>query len=127
MKKEKNGDEEFALFMTKFKTCFKKEVLRITRSKFNKRKPRRACCHCGEYDDYFISDCPYEKRSDKDKDKDKDQTYNKKSLKKEKSQHKKYSVRAHIRQEWDSNQESSSDEECGCKRSNWHLSIQGHF
>jgi hypothetical protein len=71
VKKEKNDDDEFDLFMTKFKAHLKIEVLHINSSKFNKRKPIRACCHYGKYD-HFISNCPYEMRSDKDKDRHKD-------------------------------------------------------
>jgi hypothetical protein len=69
-------------------------------------KGKKICYNCGKQG-HFIAQCPYERRSeDEDKKKKKDKTYTK-----DKKYFKKKSYgEAHIGQEWDSDDESSSSD-----------------
>jgi len=90
--------------MRKYKKGLKREGYKFVKRFPNKQK--RKCYNCGSTE-CFIADCPYENKEDK---KDKKKKHYKKDGK---IQHKKknYLGQAHIGHEWDSNDDSSSEEE----------------
>jgi hypothetical protein len=96
---------DVALFIRKYKKGLKREGYKFAKRKFP-NKLKRKCYNCGSTD-HLIAECPYENKEDK-KDK------KKKAYKKDdKTHHKKtkYVGQAHIGHEWDSNDDSSSEEE----------------
>jgi hypothetical protein len=96
---------DMALFMKTYKRGLKKQGYKFAKRKFPNKK-KRTCYNCGSTE-HFIADCPKEKKENKyDKGKGgykKDQ----------KSHHKRrnYGGEAHIGHEWNSGDESSSEEE----------------
>ena len=96
---------DVALFMRKYKKGLKREGYKFVKRRFP-NKQKRKCYNCGSTE-HFIANCPYENKEDK---KDKKKKHYKKD---DKTQHKKknYSGQAHIGHEWDSNDDSSSEEE----------------
>ncbi|XP_066365214.1 uncharacterized protein [Miscanthus floridulus] len=95
---------DVALFMSKYKKGLKREGYKFLKRRFP-NKQKRKCYNCGSME-HFIADCPYENKEDK---KDKKKHYKKD----DKTQHKKknYLGQAPIGHEWDSNDDSSSEEE----------------
>jgi hypothetical protein len=96
---------DVSLFMRKYKKGLKREGYKFMKRRFP-NKQKRKCYNCGSTE-HFITDCPYENKEDK---KDKKKKHYKKD---DKTQHNKknYSGQAHIGHEWDSNNDSSSEEE----------------
>jgi hypothetical protein len=95
---------DVALFMRKYKKGLKREGYKFVERRIP-NKQKRKCYSCGSTE-HLIADCPYENKEDK---KDKKKKHYKKDYK---TQHKKnYSGQAHIGHEWDSNNDSSSEEE----------------
>jgi hypothetical protein len=95
---------DVALFMRKYKKGLKREGYKFAKRKFP-NKLKRKCYNCSSTN-HLIIECPYENKEDK-KDK-------KKAHKKDdKTHHKKknYAGQAHIGHQWDSNDDSSSEEE----------------
>jgi hypothetical protein len=95
---------DVALFMRKYKKGLKREGYKFAKRKFP-NKLKRKCYNYGSMN-HVIAECPYENKEGK-KDK------KKKAYKKDdKTHHKKnYAGQAHIGHEWDSNGDSSSEEE----------------
>jgi hypothetical protein len=96
---------DVALFMRKYKKRLKREGYMFTKRKFTNKK-KRTCYKC-ESTEHLIAECPLnneeEKRHKKKSYKREDKTRNKKKQS--------YSGQAHIGHEWDSHDESSSEEE----------------
>jgi hypothetical protein len=95
---------DVGLFIRKYKKGLKREGYKFAKRKFP-NKLKRKCYNCGSTE-HLIAECPYESKEDK-KDK------KKKAYKKDdKTHHKKnYAGQAHIGHEWDSHDDSSSEEE----------------
>jgi hypothetical protein len=105
-----DDDEGMALFIKKYnKFIAKRRANKGYKGEKPRSKGKRICYNCGKHG-HFIAQCPYERRSeDEDKKKKKDKTYTKD--KKDKKYFKKKSYdEAHIGQEWDFNDESSSSD-----------------
>jgi hypothetical protein len=103
-----------SLFMRKLKKFMNKKKLSKGDKKFNtKSMTKRICYNYGKHD-YFIANCPFERRDDDD-DKKKNKFYKKdKGYKKNDKPYKKKSYgEAHISQEWDFNDESSNSDNDG--------------
>jgi hypothetical protein len=100
----KCDDEDMALFMKKFKKYIKKKKFTKGDKKL-KTTTKRTCYNCGKYC-HFIANCPFERRDDGD-DKKKYKSY--KKDKGYKLSDKSYGE-AHIRQEWESEDESSNSD-----------------
>jgi hypothetical protein len=96
---------DMALFMKKYKRGLKKQGYKFAKRKFPNKK-KRTCYNCGSTE-HFIADCPNEKRENRN---DKGKGNYKKD---QKPYHKRrnYSGEAHIGHEWNSGDESSSEEE----------------
>jgi uncharacterized protein (DUF736 family) len=96
---------DMALFMKTYRRGLKKQGYKFAKRKFPNKK-KRTCYNCGSTE-HFIVDCPNEKRENKN---DKGKRNCKKD---QKSHHKRrnYSGEAHIGHEWNSGDESSSEEE----------------
>ncbi|XP_025822376.1 uncharacterized protein LOC112898224 [Panicum hallii] len=96
---------DVALFMRKYKKVLKREGYMFTKRKFTNKK-KRTCYKCGSTE-HLIAECPLNNEEEK--------RHKKKSYKREdKNRNKKkqsYSGQAHIGHEWDSHDESSSEEE----------------
>jgi hypothetical protein len=95
---------DMALFMKTYKKGLKKQGYKFAKRKFPNKK-KRTCYNCGSTE-HFIADFPNEKRENKN-DKGKG------SYKKDQKPHHKirnYSGEAHIGHEWNSGDESSSEE-----------------
>jgi hypothetical protein len=86
------------LFIKRFKKVMKKDGY-FNKDKRRSKIKRKSCFGCGEVS-HFIVDCPNPKNKNKSEKKE----YGKGK--------KKYSGEAHLIQEWDSSEESSSDDEC---------------
>jgi hypothetical protein len=96
---------DMALFMKTYKRGLKKQGYKFAKRKFPNKK-KRTCYNCGSTE-HFIADFPNEKRKNKN-DKGKG------SYKKDQKPHHKrrnYSGKAHIGHEWNSRDESYSEEE----------------
>jgi hypothetical protein len=96
---------DMALFMKTYKRGLKKQGYMFAKRKFPNKK-KRTCYNCGSTE-HFIADCPNKKRENKN-DKGKG------SYKKDQKPHHKrmnYSGEVHIGHEWNSGDESSSEEE----------------
>ncbi|PUZ75712.1 hypothetical protein GQ55_1G226800 [Panicum hallii var. hallii] len=95
---------DIALFMRKYKKGLKREGYMFTKRKFTNKK-KRTCYKCGSTE-HLIAESPLnneeEKRHKKKSYKREDKTRNKKKQS--------YSGQAHIGHEWDSHDESSSEE-----------------
>jgi hypothetical protein len=105
-----DDDDGMALFIKKYnKFIAKRRANKGYKGEKPRSKGKRICYNYGKYG-HFIAQCPYERRSeDEDKKKKKDKTYTKD--KKDKKYFKKKSYdEAHIGQEWDSDNESSSSD-----------------
>jgi hypothetical protein len=101
--RHKIGD--MALFMKTYKRGLKKQGYKFAKRKFPNKK-KRTCYNCGSTEN-FIVDCPNEKRENRN-DKGKG------NYKKDQKPHYKrgnYGGEAHIGHEWNSGDESSSEEE----------------
>jgi hypothetical protein len=101
-----DDDEQMALFIKNFRRVFRKGNFRNyckNKAKYEQRrrsnKPYFGCKKLG----HFIADCPEEKKKNKD---DKEG-----SSKKERPRYKKQAGEAHLGQEWDSQEESESENE----------------
>jgi hypothetical protein len=94
----KLDNEEMALIIKRFQ-----QILKQRKGKEYKPRSKRVCYQCGK-SGHYIAKCPYASDSDRDKEKK-----GKKKMKK-KYYHKKKGGKAHIANEWDSN-ESSTDED----------------
>jgi hypothetical protein len=119
-----DDDEGMALFIKKYnKFIAKRRANRSYKGEKLRSKGKRICYNCGKHG-HFIAQCPYERRSEDEdkKKKKKDKTYTKD--KKDKKYFKKKSYgEAHIRQEWDSDDESSSSDSEDMAT----LAIKGNF
>jgi hypothetical protein len=98
-----------ALFMKKLKKYMKKKKFSKGDKKF-KSTTKKTCYNYGK-NGHFIANCPYKRREDDD-DKKKNNAYKKdKGYKRSDKSYKKKSYgKAHIGQEWESNDESSNSE-----------------
>jgi hypothetical protein len=96
---------DMALFMKTYKKGLKKQGHKFAKRKFSNKK-KRTCYNCGSTE-HFIADCLNEKRENKN------DNGNGSYKKDQKPQHKRrnYSGEAHIGHEWNSGDESSSEEE----------------
>jgi hypothetical protein len=95
---------DMALFMMTYKRGLKKQGYKFAKKKFPNKK-KRTCYNCGSTE-HFIADCPNEKRENRN-DKGKG------NYKKDQKPHYKrrnYGGEAHIGHEWNSGDESSSEE-----------------
>jgi hypothetical protein len=93
---------DVAFFMRRYHKWLKKQGYKVVKRKFPNKK-KRTCYNCGSTD-HFITKCPYEIKDHK----------HKKERKEDKADHKKSKKilgEAHIRHEWDSTVESSSEED----------------
>src|SRR6266542_827251 len=104
-------DQDVAMFIKSFKRIIKggNKFRRNFGDKQKRRNKKRPCYECGEIG-YFIAECPKKKnegkkewRKDKYKKEEKNKGY----------KNKKYHGHAHVGEEWDSEDESSSSEEEG--------------
>ena len=104
-------DQDVAMFIKSFKRIIKggNKFRRNFGDKQKRRNKKRPCYECGEIG-HFIAECPKKKnegkkewRKDKYKKEDKNKGYKKK----------KYHGHAHVGEEWDSEDESSSSDEEG--------------
>jgi hypothetical protein len=96
---------DMALFMKAYKRGLKKQGYKFSKRKFPNKK-KRTCYNYGSTE-HFVADCPNEKRENKN-DKGKG------SYKKDQKPHHKrrnYNGEAHFGHEWNSGDESSSEEE----------------
>ena len=92
--------DDVALFMKRYHKGLKKQGYKVVKRKFPNKK-KRTCYNYGSTD-HFIAKCPYEIKDNKyKKDKKEDKANHRKS--------KKYMGEAHIRHEWDSTRESTSE------------------
>jgi hypothetical protein len=106
--------KEMALFMRKFKKYMNKKKFSKGEKKFNtKSTTKRICYNCGKHG-HFIANWPFEHRDDND-DKKKSKFYKKdRGCKRSDKPYKKNSYgKAHISQEWESNDESSNSDSDG--------------
>lgn len=79
--------------------------MRARKDKGNDYKPRaKKNCHNYGKTNHFIANCPYSKNDDKEQKKERQYEKNKKFFKKK-------GCKAHIRKEWDLNDESSPNNE----------------
>jgi hypothetical protein len=102
-----DDDEGMTLFIKKYnKFIAKRRDNKGYKGEKPRSKGKRICYNCGKHG-HFIAQCPYERRSeDEDNNKKKkDKTYTK-----DKKYFKKSYGEAHIGQEWDSDDESSSSD-----------------
>jgi hypothetical protein len=103
-----NGDDQYekvddvALFMKRYHKGLKKQGYKVVKRKFPNKK-KRTCYNCGSTD-HFIARCPYEIKDHKHKKERKEDKANQKRGKKNLGE-------AHIRHEWDSTVENSSEED----------------
>src|SRR6266508_1819824 len=104
-------DQDVAMFIRSFKRIIKggNKFRRNFGDKQKRRNKKRPCYECGEFG-HFIAGCPKKKnegkkewRKDKYKKEEKNKGY----------RNKKYHGHAHVGEEWDSEDESSSSEEEG--------------
>jgi hypothetical protein len=104
--------EDVALFMKKFNKYLKKKKFSKGDKKF-KSTTKRTCYNCGKHG-HFIANYPFEHRDDDD-DKKKNKAYKKdKGYKRSDKPYKKKSYgKAHIGQDWESNDESSNSDSDG--------------
>jgi hypothetical protein len=118
----KCDDEDMTLFMKKFKKYIKKKKF-IKGDKKLKTTTKRTCYNCGKHD-HFIANYPLKRRDDSD-DKKKYKPYKKdKGYKRSDKIYKKKSYgEAHIRQEWESEDESSNSDSDGMTT----VAIKGKF
>jgi hypothetical protein len=97
-------DEQMAFFIKNFRRVLRKSNFRNFGK--NKHEPRKRsskpCFGCKKIG-HFIADCPEEKKKNK--------STKEGSSKKDKPRYKKHAREAHLDQEWDSNEESNSDNE----------------
>jgi hypothetical protein len=104
-----DDDEGMSLFIKKYNKFIAK---RRANNGYKGEKPRskgkRICYNCGKHG-YFIAQCPYERSEDEDNKKKKDKIYTK-DKKDKKYFNKKSYGEAHIGQEWDFDDESSSSD-----------------
>jgi hypothetical protein len=98
---ESSSDEDTTMFI---KTC--KKFVRKN-DKYQRRGKKRACYECGQTG-HFIADCLNKKEQEAKKDYKK---YKFKKIGKNKGYFKKKYGQAHIGEEWNSNEESSSSGE----------------
>jgi hypothetical protein len=108
LNESENGDDQYekvdniALFMKKYHKGLKKQGYKVVKRKFSNKK-KRICNNYGSTG-HFIAKCPYEIKDHK----------HKKERKKDKANHKRAKKNlgeAHIRHEWDSTVESSSEKD----------------
>jgi hypothetical protein len=97
-------DEQMAFFIKNFRRVIKKSNFRnFGKNKHeSRRRSSKPCFRCKKIG-HFIADCPEEKKKNKDTKKN--------SFKRDKPSYKKHASEAHFGQEWDSNEESNSDNE----------------
>src|SRR5438105_6683837 len=104
-------DQDVAMFIRSFKRIIKggNNYKKSFGDKYKKRNKKRQCYECGEVG-HYIADCPKKKndgkkewRKDKYKKDDKNKEYKKK----------RYQCHAHVGEEWDSEDESSSSDDEG--------------
>jgi hypothetical protein len=97
-------DEQMAFFIKNFRRVLRKNNFRnLGKNKYeSRRRSSKLCFDCKKIR-HFIADCPEEKKKNKD---------TKESLsKRDKPRYKTRAGEAHLGQEWDSNEESNSDNE----------------
>jgi hypothetical protein len=97
-------DEQIAFFIKNFRRVLRKSNFRnFGKNKHeSRRRSSKPCFGCKKIG-HFIADCPEEKKKNKDTKKN--------SFKRDKPRYKKHVGEAHLGQEWDSNEESNSDNE----------------
>ena len=94
--------DDVALFMRRFHKGLKKQRYKVVKRKFPNKK-KRSCYNCGSTD-HFIAKCPHEIKENKYKKEKKEDKANRRKSKKNMGE-------AHIRHEWDSSIESSSEKD----------------
>jgi hypothetical protein len=97
-------DEQMAFFIKNFKRVLRKSNFRnFGKNKHeSRRRSSKPCFGCKRIG-HFIADCPEEKKKNKDTKES--------SSKRDKPRYKTLASEAHLGQEWDSNEESNSDNE----------------
>jgi hypothetical protein len=102
--------EEMGLFIRRFsKMMGKQKFFKGDRIDKFRSKTKRTCYNCGKYD-HYIANCPHERRLEEDDKKEKEKE---RSYKKDKHYKKKFYGEAHIRKEWNTDDESSDSDSDG--------------
>jgi hypothetical protein len=97
-------DEQMSFFIKNFRRVQKKSNFRnLSKNKYESRRRSSKLCFGCKKIGYFITDCPEEKKKNKDTKES--------SSKRNKPRYKMHAGEAHLGQEWDSNEESNSDNE----------------
>jgi hypothetical protein len=97
-------DEQMAFFIKNFRRVLRKSNFQnLGKNKYeSRRRSSKFCFDCKKIG-HFIADCPEEKKKNKD--------IKERSSKRDKLKYKTRAGEAHLGQEWDSNEESNSDNE----------------
>jgi hypothetical protein len=101
---DNEDDEQIALFIKNFRRVLRKSNFRnLGKNKYESRKRSNKPCFGCKTIGHFIADCSEEKKKNKDTKES--------SSKRDKPRYKTRAGEAHLGQEWDSNEESNSDNE----------------